>query len=260
MTSPKFGISKDIYEFNKEKNIIAKGVGSIKYLNKDIGEKLFRLSQTKEYNSFMELLLDLKSIGIDTRQTNILISIGYFSNFGNTRELSQIFNLFDKYKQGDAKKISKDKISPKEEEIIKNFASCVGANGNELKSYTINDMTGLLCGMEDYIKSLSLPDTDIKVRIANSLEYLGYVDISTGMPEDRKKLLIEDLTPISSGGKEPWCYRINTMSLGSGKKSRLTVRQKQFSISPIKKGDIIFADEIFKNKKGFWEISKYHLV
>lgn len=260
MTSPKFGISKDIYEFNKEKNIIAKGVGSIKYLNKDIGEKLFRLSQTKEYNSFMELLLDLKSIGIDTRQTNILISIDYFSNFGNSRELSQIFNLFDKYKQGDAKKISKDKISPKEEEIIKNFASCIGANGNELKSYTINDMIGLLCGIENYIKSLSLPDTDIRVRIANSLEYLGYVDISTGTPEDRRKLLIEDVTPISGGDKEPWCHRINTMSLGSGKKSRLTVRQKQFSINPIKKGDIIFADEIFKNKKGFWEISKYHLV
>lgn len=261
VTSPRFGISRDTYEFDKKSNIIAKGVSSIKFLNKEVGKQLYEIAHTKKLNSFIDVLFALKNVKIDSRQTIILINIDFFSMYGNSRELSRIYGLYEFLKEGEAKKINKDKISPEMEKIIIKYATNIGKNGNELKSYTITDMIGLLREMESIIKSLSLPDIDLKIKIANSLEYLGYIDIATGKEADRKKLLIENITPITSkNSSEPWCYRVNTMSVGSGVKSRLTIRSKIYDKTPIRAGDIIYVEEISKNNRGFWEVYRYKMV
>lgn len=261
ITSPKFGISKDTYEFDKNVNVIAKGVSSIKYLSKEAGKQLYSIAHEKTLDTFIDVLLALKNIKIDARQTTILINIDFFSMYGNSRELSRIYGVYEFLKEGEAKQISRSKISPEMENIICKHATCIGKNGKELKDYKITDIMGLLKEMESVIKSLSLPDLDLRVKIANSLEYLGYVDIATGQESDRKKLLIESMTPITGKtSSEPWCYRINTMSVGSGVKSRLTVRSKIFDKAPFKTGDIIYIDDISKNNKGFWEVYKYHLI
>ena len=54
ITMPKWGVSKGEYFFDKENNIIAKGLSSIKYMGAKIAEELYDLSKGKHYTRFVE--------------------------------------------------------------------------------------------------------------------------------------------------------------------------------------------------------------
>ena len=41
---PKFGISKDKYQYDKETNVIAKGIASVKFMSAAIGNELYALA------------------------------------------------------------------------------------------------------------------------------------------------------------------------------------------------------------------------
>ena len=76
----------------------------------------------------------------------------------------------------------------------------------------------------------------------NHVDILGYVDMTTGKPEDRRKLFIRECYAIEnrwgkSGGV--WKYKVNTMSIGSGRTASLTLDPKLYSAKPVKAGDII---------------------
>ena len=261
IVSPKYGIARDSYSFSKEQNVISKGVKSIKYLNSQIATELFNIEQEHHPKTFMELLKLISKTSVDSRQMDILLKIDFFSQFGNCRELMRIYDVFNFFKQGTASKVSRDKISTDIEKILKKYASCIGKNGNELKSYAITDMDGLLEEFESTIRAQNLPDLDLRVKIQNSLDCLGYIDISTDKPEDRRKLIVLESTPCySKDNNNIWCYRLGTRSLGTGNESRLTVRAGRYNRQPIQKNDIIYADSLFKNKRGYWELTDYHLV
>ena len=66
--------------------------------------------RNEELNSFVDLLYKLKDTGINARQLEILIKLGYFEEFGNACELLKIYNLFDFFKNGEAKTVAKSKI------------------------------------------------------------------------------------------------------------------------------------------------------
>lgn len=51
---------------------------------------------------------------------------------------------------------------------------------------------------EKAVKSLNLPDVDLKNKIQTQLELMGYIDLTTKKPEDRRKLLITDVFPLVS--------------------------------------------------------------
>ena len=258
VTLPRFGVSREDYVFDKERGIIAKGLSSMKYFNKKVGKELFELGQ-KKYTRYTDILFDLKNSSIDTRQLDILIKIDFFSEYGNVPEITRITNMFRQLKDGDVKKLKRDGLSEDMEEMIKPYGSCINAKGDELKSYTITDPVGLIRRLEDHIMSLGLKDIGLKVKIQNQIDYLGSSNISTGNPEDRRKLYVEDITPVVSNGNL-WCYRVDTMSVGTGKRSRLTLRSKLFSLHPVYKGQIIYCDECFKNNRGYWELTQYHEI
>ena len=95
----------------------------------------------------------------------------------------------------------------------------------------------------------------------NQKEYLGYIDLTTGAAEDRRKLWIMDVTPLKDKKTgEPWCYRIDTRSIGSGKISRISIAAFVYNTLPVKTDDIIYADALHKNRQGYWYLDKYHLV
>jgi DNA polymerase-3 subunit alpha len=94
ISSIKFGKSKATYSPDREGNRIYKGLASIKYLNSKIADELFELGKNK-YNTFTDLLVDIaENTSVDTRQTNILIKLDFFSDFGGNNELLQIYNEF----------------------------------------------------------------------------------------------------------------------------------------------------------------------
>ena len=258
VTPPKFGVSRENYVYDKDKGIIAKGLSSIKYFNKKVGRELYALGQRK-YDYFTDILFALKDTSIDTRQLDILIKIDFFSEYGNILELTKMVNMFRQFKEGDVKKVKREGLTPELESILDNYATRFNAKGVELKMYSVTDPVGLIHAFEDYIRNLKLNDVNLVVKIANQIDVLGYASVSTGKPEDRRKLYIEEVTPIANNNTV-WCYRIDTMSIGTGKRSRLTVRRNRFVRDPITQGQILYCDDCFKNNRGYWEMSDYHRV
>ena len=259
---PRFGLSKDRYVFDKEQDVIAKGLESIKFMNSIVANELFALSEQHKPKTFMEMLLQVsQNTSLNTRQRDILVKIDYFSDFGNIPELSRMIDLFAMFKDGSAKRISKEKLSGTILEIISQFASDTNKNGTIAKSFVINDMVGLLNACENMIRSLDLPDVDLKVKIQNQFELMGYIDLTTKKPEDRRKLLVTDLYPLANKEKgEIWGYAINTRSIGTGKTARLTIRSRRYEKTPIKRHDIICARELEQNQKGYWYLLNYDLI
>lgn len=95
LTGIKFGMSRAKYSYDKEKGIITKGIGSIKYLNDTVSEQLYTLSQSHVYNNFIDLLIDINNnTALNSRQLDILIKLDYFSDFGEANELTYINSVF----------------------------------------------------------------------------------------------------------------------------------------------------------------------
>lgn len=259
---PRFGLSKDVYVFDKEKKVISKGIESVKYMNKAISNELFALKDNN-YTHFMDLLLDIENkTSVNSRQLDLLIKIDYFMQFGNCVEILRIAEMFDFFKNGTAKSIKKDKIKSEVlENIISEHATDKKKDGSESKSYTITDMHGLLIACEDYIKSLNLKDLSYKLKCANQQEILGYIDLTTNNEEDRRKLMITKVVPlISKDSGETWAYALFTKSVGSGKTNRLTLKAKLYNNKPVKSMDIIYAKRVDKNDSGYWYLWDYEYV
>ena len=259
---PRYGISKDRYVYDKDRNVIAKGINSIKYMNSTVANELYGLAKRSDPKTFMSLLTLMNNeTSIDTRQRDILIKIDFFVDFGNVTELSRIASVFAFFKNGTAKKVQKDKISGQMLDVVSKYATDKNKNGTEAKSFTITDMAGLLDECEDVIKSLHLPDLDLKCKIQNQIELMGYIDLTTNKKEDRRKLLITDVFPLSSKKDNTiWGYAVQTRSVGSGKASRLTIRSSVYAKAPIKRFDIIYAKELEKNRSGYWYLLGYDLI
>lgn len=257
VTPPRFGASRDVFYFNKEKKEIAKGLTSVKYMSAALANELYDIYDEVKGKSFMEVLKALSKTSIDARQLDILIKIGYFEEFGNMGELLKLVQVYSFFKNGTAKSVSKSKVVGFLTDIISDYATDKGVKGNELKSYTITDMDGLLAACEEQIRKSDVPDLTLKVKIQNSIEYLGYVGIQTGLPEDRRKLLITEVFPMRGQNGVPWGYKVNTQSLGTGKQSSLTIPARIYAENQVAKGDIVYADNCYKNPKGYWYLNAY---
>ncbi len=260
VTPPRFGASRDVFYFNKEKKEIAKGLTSVKYMSAALANELYDIYDEVKGKSFMEVLKALLKTSIDTRQLDILIKIGYFEEFGNMGELLKLVQVYSFFKNGTAKSVSKSKVVGFLTDIISDYATDKGVKGNELKSYTITDMDGLLVACEEQIRKSNIPDLTLKVKIQNSIDYLGYVGIQTGRPEDRRKLLITEVFPMRGQNGVPWGYKVNTQSLGTGKQSSLTIPARIYAENQVAKGDIVYADNCYKNSKGYWYLNSYRKI
>ena len=92
----KFGESRAKYSYDKEKGIISKGIGSIKYLNDTVSEELYTLSQNNTYDNFIDLLMDIsRKTSCNSRQLDILVRLDYFSDFGEANELLYKIDRFN---------------------------------------------------------------------------------------------------------------------------------------------------------------------
>lgn len=254
ITMPKWGLSKSEYFFDREKNIIAKGLTSIKYMSSGIAEELYDLAHKHTYKRFVDILADLDTkTSINTRQLDILIKLDFFSEYGNQRELIRIVEMFyEMFKKGQAKKISKDKVDGTPlEPIVSKYAVGVTKSGGVAKSYTLLDVKSILCEVEDAIKALHMEDLSDLLKVRNFADVMGYIGYVSGKEEDRRKLYVLEVYPLvrKKDGKQ-FGYSIITKSIGSGKEGRFTVVNKVYDEDPINKGDIIFC-------KGYEQSGQY---
>lgn len=265
LSPAKFRKSRAGYMFDRDANVIYKGIESVKYLNAACSDFLYELRNV-QYDSFVDLLCDLDHAPqINARQIDVLIKIGFFSEFGNITELSRLVELFHFFKGGAASSIPIEKIHGTwMEPLIQPFATNIGKNGNALKSYRFTDTPGALRACAKYLLSQQLPDVSYRIKIQNQKDYLGYVDLTTNREEDRRKLFIMDLRPmVSKSGQSAgsiWGYAAFTRSIGSGKQLRFTIRTDLFNRLPLQKGAVIYADKAYVNKSGYYYLDQYHLI
>ena len=238
--SAKFGISKADYRFDKEQKLIVKGTKPIKYLNQKVSNKLFDLSKNS-YNTFIDLLYDLQNISINSKQLDILIKLDYFRDFGGSKRLLRMVNVFNEF--GKAKQYSKDKIKhEKIEEIIKSYSK------ETAKQYKIEDNRAIVNELCKLIPEQTLNYFE-KARV--QMEFLGYL-------EDRFSKLKDYyiIFDVSFKYKNPIVTMFN---LESGKSVTIKVKIKNYKNNPFDKLDIIKVFEI--KEEGRWkkdELDKWY--
>ena len=263
VTTPKWGVARSNYFYDAEKKIISKGMESIKYLNNKVSNELYNLANDgRKYDTFMSVLKALQGTSIDTRQTEILIKIDFFSEFGNQRELLRLTELFnDLFQKGQVSQIAKEKVEGTVlEEIISRYSNSMTKAGKPAKRYTILDIDSIFTECEQKIKEAKLSDLSDTLKVQNFKEYMGYIGYCSEKEEDRRKLFVLNVYPLcrKSDGKQ-FGYSIITKSIGSGKESRFTVFNSVFNKDPIKENDIIFCSEYKREGAYFTLVSYSHI-
>lgn len=254
--APKFRHAKADYFFDASKNCIYKGTSSIKGLNAGYSDYLYSLKD-RTYSTFTDLLYDIKESGMPRDQIETLIKLDYFDEFGTSKELAIVFKMFDFFKRGGAKTIAKVKIES--DQIL---YSIVQRNANETaKQFTKLNCKNILEETEQYIMSKNMGDVNLKTKIANQIEYMGYIGIKTDKPEDRPKVVVLDSKTMKKRGDvEPWGVIIDAQSIGSGKRSSYTIPYKLYKKQQFKVNDVIKILDWYKNKRGYFYINKYEFV
>lgn len=247
---------------NESTNEMINTLGSIKGYGVTVGKALYECGQ-HEHRTFLDVLRYLDAKRVKEAKFKPLILIDYFSEFGNQRELLEIARLWEFFKQGDTKTVKRSIVAEDRilSEAIPKYTSHTRKDGSEAASYTFETPDNVMECMyecEALIRASNLPDLDMRVKIANSLEILGYCDVQTGKEVDRRRLLITDVFALKTNGTL-WGYRLATRSLGSGKTARVTVKTDIYNVAPINKGDIVYAKDLYKNKSGYWYITDYYV-
>lgn len=238
---PKYGISKADYFYNKEKGAIAKGISSVKYMNSQIADELYEISK-REHASFIDLLKDIwLNSSANSRQVTGLIKIDFFSDFGNQRELIAIYDLFLKFKYGEAKSMARDSIEGTElYDIVSRYSTDKNKDGSPSKNYKLLDTMVILRELEEKVKSLNMPDLGIILKAENFKEYMGYEGYVSGIEDDRNKLCVLNVYPLKrKRDNKQFGYSIITRSVGSGIESRFTVFNRVYDAVKVHKGDYI---------------------
>lgn len=257
ISEPKFRNGQSEYSFDKEKKVIYKGMRSVKYLNESCSNYLYSLKDNC-YNNFTSLLYEiLQSKNVDKRQLDVLIKLDFFQEFGNSKELLRVVNMFEFFKDGFAKSISKSKVS--EDSLI---YPIIQRNSKETdKIFTQLNTVKIIEESEELIKSWKIPDFSIKDKALFQNDYLGYINISTGEKEDRPKILVlkkRDL--INNSNKKQWGVSITAQSIGSGKVSEYTILNWTYNKEPFNEWDCLYIEDWEKNKNGYFTIKKYYKI
>ena len=233
---PVWGHTGEEYTFDRATNTIYQGLASVKSLSSGIGDKLHEIEYIVEPSCFTDLLLALKADGIGDKQIEILISIGYFVDFGNSAELQKILENAIKLKYGNLTWLS-------EEKRLALFGEAEGEIGQYAerrteKNWKVADGAGLLRYMEQCVKARKLPPPPLREMFATWMEYIGYIP-ALG-PEYRALMYITEppKTLMSKKTGRPWAYSIMAISLRTAEMHEWTIRREMY-VNALKSGDII---------------------
>lgn len=236
-----FGISEGEYKLgkdnrrfvaDKENHCIYPALASIKGLSQTVANKLYSIKD-EHFDSFCELLPRLKAIGIQAGHLDILIKIGYFSDFGTINDLLSKVELYNAWY--DRKQIKKEEVKK------------LGINADIIllhsiateKMYKITDPVGLL---NDLLLVTHAPKTTVRDRINYQIEFLGYTDIVIPKTDERNYCVTEL--------NDKW---LTLYQLKTGITMKIKTRANVLKNNPVEVGDIIKVIEIKQE-------GRYHMV
>lgn len=242
---------------DKEKNAINNALSSIKGYSNLVAEELYQCGLKND--TFIEVLDYLDERSIKSAKLIPLIKIGYFSEFGNENALLKFINYWDMLKQGSAKQIAKDKTDTLLDSLLPYYAIDKNKDGSISKSWRIvsGEMWNLL--EEIFNECLEEKPPTYKQKMEWQQEILGYIELTTNKPEDTNKILILDVKPlIGQYSPDPWCYKVDCRSIGTGRTASLNIDARTWnSNGELKPFDIVNALTVKKNKRGYWYMYDY---
>lgn len=218
---PKFGYSKAEYFFDKEQNAIYKGVGSVKFLNKNVADRLYELSKEENFESFTELLVYIKeNISLNSKQLTILIKLGYFSKFGKIGKLLRYVEIFDLLYT--RKTFNKEKFAEYGCFLSKHAKATTEKMWKDVEKMSL---------MLDIEENLADKDIPIDEKIKAEIEFIGIPQ--TKDPKADKL----DFVVIDANVK--YTPTFNLYRIKDGRTIEVKVASKEYNIDPIQVGDLI---------------------
>lgn len=204
---PQFRFSMSEYFFDKEKNSIYKGISSIKFLNKEVGDAFYKVGKNN-FDNFISLLVYVnENLKINSRQIESLIKINFFKEFGRNKKLYDIYLEFSSGKNKYDKKL-------KDETKAKRLLDLIEFEKNSKESFF-----------------------NISEQISFEKEILGYVQSTYEI--DKSYLYVSDVDVKFSPRVEFYCF-------ATGKTNSIKIQSKYFEANKIKEGDIIIAKKFTK--------------
>lgn len=244
ISSPQFGYSVSDYRCNKETNTIYKGLSSVKYMSDDTVGALYALGNNR-YDSFIDLLADIKDTPCDSRQLDILTKIDFFNEFGDINELLEQERIYDLI--GDKKIISKKKI----DEIgipIETIQKFAGKETDAQLRFTPEAMRSMI---SYHFANTEIPKISLMQKIKYQIEHLGYIDYLN--PELNSKYVC--VTSVDT----KYSPKIGLQSLKDGKTCVVKMYKNQphgkydvratWRDMPLEVGDILYIDRFQKQAK-----------
>lgn len=240
---PKFRYSRAEYFMDKETNSIYKGMASIKYMNAQVSEELYKLKDN-QYNNFMDLLIDIyNKTCINSRQLNILIAIDFFEEFGKSQKLFDILKLYEnimskkiKSKKGE---VSFNKVDlPYPQEIIEKYAT-EKSKEDKYKQYKVENALGLCYELMNDIPNMEMSSID-KIRI--NLDAMGECNYYFEDYNPTTCVVVDVITKFKT--KKAWLF-----SIASGHIAEVNIGEGYYNLQPFKALDVIDVFEITQKPK-----------
>ena len=216
-------------KYSCDKNGIYKGIASVKFLNDDAANDLYAIRDEK-FDTFIDLLVRIKDLRVDSRKLEILIKLDFFSEFGGINYLLVCNSLFDKYYG--KKQMKKEKLYEEglDFDVIRKYA------GKETpKMFSNLDSVGLI---NELISTIPNEKTTLRTIIAYQIENLGYVDVV-----DKKYAGYCVVTDLNVD----YSPKLKLYALANGNTIPVKIDKKIFKNQPLRRGDIIKV--IRQNKK-----------
>lgn len=210
----KFRHSKDTYSPDKANNAIYKGIASVKFLNSDVAQQMYEMKE-QDFPTFIDFL---KVNPCNSRQTEILIALDFFSEFGKSQKLLDIYEIFNTYYG--KKQLKKDKINLDEGFVMK-YATATD------KMYKITDNEGLMQELCNRVEDKSIP---IKERLSAEAEYLGYIDYVNPKATNYGFVLDVDTK---------YSPRLKIYRLDTGETITYKLSKKDYNNNPISNHDLL---------------------
>lgn len=244
----KFGKSKNEYTSDKETNTIYKSISSIKYCNEKIATELYELGSKNKYNSFVEVLDDIKKkTSVNSKQLTILTGLNFFSEFGGNKYLLNVIDIYEKFSK--CKQISKKKLDS------------LGLTEFLMKKYSGKETVSLYKDIDNVglIEELCSHVENKKMGIIESMkfekEYLEYI-VYTNENVSPLYYMVTDFKTYKDTTK-PY---ITARQIRTGKEVKTRIKQgKIFKENPFGQWSVLkineFSQEFKKrpNAEGKWE-------
>lgn len=229
----KFRHSTSDYTYDKKTNSIYKGIASIKFLNDKVADSLQEVKD-KDYNNFIELLIDIKDMPINSKQLDILVKLNFFEEFGEINTLLKQVELFNNIY--DKKQFKKDKLDELEIPL-----DIITKHSQKITEKLFKDFDSLAI-LNDIIVSYKYKTTTVSDKMSYELEFLGY--IQTTIPS--LSLDYAYVTNIDGKFKNK---NVTLYRLQNGETEIVKVKAKTFEDNGLTVGDVIKTVECSREKK-----------